>query len=71
MGLRSVTDRPDLQDHPGCQWGTAEGSRELDRILDKCLTFLEKIQWLEEAENLTPALKASSAGSTPTQSGDD
>jgi hypothetical protein len=35
------------------KWGTAEGSRELDRLLDRRLTFREKIQWLEEAETLS------------------
>jgi hypothetical protein len=44
---------------PDWNWGTAEGSREFDRILDCRLTFREKIQWLEEAENLTLAMQAS------------
>ena len=47
---------------PDWKWGTAEGSRELDRILDRRLTFREKIQWLEEAENLTIAMRASRKG---------
>ncbi|MGL4401747.1 MAG: hypothetical protein ACRCXD_17950 [Luteolibacter sp.] len=41
------------------KWGTPEGSRELDRILDQRLTFREKLQWLEEAEDLTLAFQAS------------
>ncbi len=51
--MNSITSIP--QDW---KWGTAEGSRELDRILDRRLTFREKIQWLEEAENLTLAMRA-------------
>jgi len=50
---------PSLNITPDWKWGTAEGSRELDRILDRRLTFREKIQWLEEAENLTLAMRAS------------
>ena len=44
---------------PDWKWGTAEGSREFDRLNDRHMTFLEKIQWLEEAENLSFALAAS------------
>lgn len=44
---------------PDWKWVTAEGSRELDRLLDRRLTFREKIEWLEEAENLTLAMAAS------------
>jgi hypothetical protein len=43
---------------PDWKWGTAEGSRELDRLLDSRLTFLEKRQWLEEAETLSLQLRA-------------
>jgi hypothetical protein len=44
---------------PDWKWGTAEGSRELDRLLDRSLTFREKLEWLEEAEALTLQLRAS------------
>lgn len=44
---------------PDWKWGTAEGSREFDRILDQRLTFREKLEWLEEAETLTLAMRAS------------
>ena len=44
---------------PDWKWGTAEGSRQLDRLLDQRLTFLEKLEWLEEAETLTLQLRAS------------
>jgi hypothetical protein len=47
------------QINPDWKWGTAEGSRDLDRLLDQRLTFLEKLQWLEEAEDLTLAFQAS------------
>ncbi|MGB6222084.1 hypothetical protein [Haloferula sp.] len=46
---------------PDWRWGTAEGCRELDRILDRRLTLREKIQWLEEAEDLTLTLAAQRA----------
>ena len=37
---------------PDWRWGTAEGSREFDRLMDGLLTFREKIQWIEEMETL-------------------
>lgn len=42
---------------PDWKWGTPEGSRELDRLLDARLTFREKLEWLEEAETLTLRLR--------------
>ena len=44
---------------PDWRWGTPEGSRELDRLLDRRLTFREKLEWLEEAETLSLRLEAS------------
>lgn len=38
---------------PDWRWGTAEGSRDFDRLVDRQLTFREKLEWLEEAETLT------------------
>lgn len=38
---------------PDWKWCTAEGNRQLDRLLDQRLTFLEKVEWLEEAETLS------------------
>ena len=35
---------------PDWKWGTVQGSRELDRLLDRQLTFREKLEWLEEAD---------------------
>ena len=43
----------DLPIEPDWKWGTAEGSRDLDRLLDRRLTFREKLEWLEEAETLS------------------
>ena len=43
---------------PDWKWGTPEGSRELDRLLDRRLTFREKLEWLEEAETLSLRLQA-------------
>jgi hypothetical protein len=40
------------------KWGPPEGSRELDRLLDRQLTFCEKLEWLEEAETLSLHLRA-------------
>jgi hypothetical protein len=44
---------------PDWRWGTAEGSRDMDRLLDRRLTFREKLEWLEEAETLSLQLQAS------------
>ena len=52
-----MSSRPSIT--PDWKWGTAEGSREFDRIMDRRLSFREKIIWLEEAESLTLALQAS------------
>ncbi len=43
---------------PDWKWGTSEGSRELDRLVDRLLTFREKLVWLEEAETLTLQMRA-------------
>jgi hypothetical protein len=40
------------------KWGTSDGNRKLDRILDGQLTFREKLEWLEEAETLSLHLRA-------------
>jgi hypothetical protein len=46
------------------KWGSPEGSRELDRLLDRQLTFCEKLEWLEEAETLSLRLRARRAVAT-------
>ncbi len=43
---------------PDWRWGTAEGSRDLDRILDRRLSFREKLEWLEAAETLSLRFQA-------------
>lgn len=35
---------------PSWHWGTPDGSRELDRMLDARLTFRERLIWVEEIE---------------------
>ena len=40
------------------KWGPPKGSRELDRLLDRRLSFREKLEWLEEAETLSLRLRA-------------
>ena len=44
---------------PDWKWGTSDGNRKLDRLLDLQLTFREKLDWLEEAETLSLRLQAS------------
>ena len=46
----------ELKDHPGWQWCTAEGAEMHTLLMGARSTFREKIQWLEEAENLTLAM---------------
>jgi len=43
---------------PDWKWGTPEGSREFDRLLDRSLSFREKLEWLEEAETLSLQFRA-------------
>jgi hypothetical protein len=37
---------------PDWRWGTPEGSREFDRLMDARLSLSEKIQCLEDMETL-------------------
>ncbi len=50
--------QPSLHDHPGWQWCTAEGAELHTLLLGLHSTFREKVEWLEEAENLTLAFQA-------------
>ena len=50
---------------PDWKWGTPEGSRDLDRLLDRRLTFREKLEWLEEAETLSLRLQQSRVKEEP------
>ena len=51
--------QPSLQDHPGWKWCTAEGAELHTLLMGLQSTFREKLQWLEEAEDLTLAFQAS------------
>ena len=43
---------------PDWHWGTPEGSREFDRLVDRSMTFRETLGWLEKAETLTLRMAA-------------
>jgi len=43
---------------PDWKWASSERSREIDRLLDRQLTFREKLEWVEEAETLSLRLGA-------------
>ena len=43
---------------PDWRWGTPEGSREFDRLVDRGMTFRETLEWLEEAETLALRMAA-------------
>ena len=49
---------PDSPLLPDWKWGTSEGSRALDRLLDRRLSDGEILEWLEEAETLSLHLQA-------------
>ena len=49
---------PDPSIKPDWRWATPEGSRDFDRLLDRTLTFREKLEWLEEAETFSLRLQA-------------
>ncbi len=55
MAETSKTDQP----QPDYLWGTPEGSREFDRLIDRSMTFRERLQWLEDAETLSLRMAAS------------
>ena len=47
---------------PDWHWGTPEGSREFDRLVDRSMTFRETLAWLEKAETLTLRMAAGVCG---------
>ena len=49
----------ELYAHPGWQWCTAEGAELHTLLLGLKSTFREKLEWLEEAEDLTLQFRAS------------
>lgn len=67
--------RKELYEHPGWQWCSAQGAELHTLLIGLQTTFREKLDWLEEAENLTLrpvapwlrrfALRALPAGSQP------
>jgi len=50
--------KEELYAHPGWQWCTFEGAELHTLLLGLQTTFREKLEWLEEAENLTLQLRA-------------
>ena len=59
----------ELDNHPGWQWCTSEGAELHTLLVGLKTTLTEKLQWLEEAEDLTLALKASREKSNPRNTG--
>lgn len=59
--------KEELYAHPGWQWCTFEGAELHTLLLGLKSTFREKLEWLEDAENLTLQLRAAreAAASTP------
>lgn len=58
---------------PDWRWGTFEGSRDFDRLTDRMLSFREKLEWLEEMEDLSERFRQSreaKAGSGERKAGD-
>ena len=48
----------ELYAHPGWQWCTPEGAELHTLLLGLKSTFREKLEWLEEAEELTLRFRA-------------
>ena len=57
--------KEELYAHPGGEWCTFEGARRQVLLLGLTTTFREKLEWLEQAENLTLELRASREKSGP------
>ena len=51
--------KEELYAHPGWRWCTAQGARDQVLLIGLETTFREKLKWLEEAETLTLAMRAS------------
>lgn len=55
-----MAEKPDSKSpEPDYRWGTPEGSREFDRLVDRSMTFRERLQWFEDAETLSLRMAAS------------
>ena len=50
--------KEELYAHPGWQWCTFEGAELHTLLIGLQTTFREKLEWLEEAEDLTLRLRA-------------
>jgi len=49
--------KEELYSHPGWHWCTAEGAELQTLLIGLKTTFREKLEWLEEAEELTLKLR--------------
>ena len=49
--------KEELYRHPGWDWCTAEGAELQTLLIGLKTTFREKLEWLEEAEELTLKLR--------------
>ena len=49
--------KEELYAHPGWEWCTSEGARKQVLLIGLTTTFREKLEWLEEAENLSLRFK--------------
>ena len=47
----------ELYAHPGWRWCTAQGARDQVLLMGLETTFREKLEWLEEAENVSLMFK--------------
>ena len=50
--------KEELYKHPGWQWCTAEGAELQTLLIGLKTTFREKLEWLDESEELTLRLRA-------------
>jgi hypothetical protein len=50
--------KEEFYNHPGWQWCTAEGAELQTLLIGLQTSFREKLEWLEEAEELTLRLRA-------------
>jgi hypothetical protein len=62
--------KEELYAHPGWEWCTFEGARKQVYLIGLETSFREKLEWLEEAENLALQLRNSNRGNDerPTES---
>ena len=51
--------RAEFDNHPGWRWCTAQGARDHVLLLGLESTFRQKIEWLEESEDLAVRLQTS------------